>query len=87
MMVADNDDNEVDSNGAMDDNDGYISYYNIVKLIILLICFHYNFYRQRLLPPGERLSRGSRADGMQENIRGDEEDSLPACCSRRISTP
>jgi hypothetical protein len=50
--------------------DGYVSYYNIFKLIILLICLHYNFYRQRLLllPPGERTSRGSRAGAMQENI-------------------
>jgi hypothetical protein len=37
-MAVDDDDNEVDGNGATDDNDGYVSYYNIVKLIILLIC-------------------------------------------------
>jgi hypothetical protein len=52
-MAADDDDNEVDGNGATGDNDGYISYYKIVNLIIMLICLHYNFYRQRLLPPGE----------------------------------
>jgi hypothetical protein len=53
-MVADNDDNKVGGNGAMGDDDGYVSYYNIVKLIIMLICLHYNFYRRRLLPPGEQ---------------------------------
>ena len=37
----------------------------IVKLIILLICLQYNFYRRRLLPPGERTPRGSRAGAMQ----------------------
>ena len=57
----------------------------IVKWIILLICLQYNFYRQRLLPSGERTSRGSRAGAMQENIRGGGEDSSPACCSRRVS--
>jgi hypothetical protein len=57
----------------------------IVKLIILLICLHYNFYRNRLLPPGEQTSRGLRAGAMQENIRGGEEDSPPACCSHRVS--
>jgi len=56
----------------------------IVKLIILLICLQYNFYRQRLLPPGERTPRGSRAGAMQENFRGRREDSSPACCSRRV---
>ena len=79
-MAADNDDNEVDGNGATGNDDGYVSYYNIVKLIILLICLQYNFYRRRLLPPGERMSRGSRAGAMQENIRGGGEDSSPACC-------
>ncbi len=54
-MAADDDDNEVDDNGVMGNNDGYISYYNIVKLIILLICLHYNFYCRRLLLPGERM--------------------------------
>jgi hypothetical protein len=54
MMAAVDDDNEVDGNGATGDDDGYVSYYNIVKLIIMLICFHYNFYRRRLLPPGEQ---------------------------------
>ena len=83
-MAADDDDNEGDGNGMTGDDDGYVSYYNIVKLIILLICLHYNFYRQRLLPPGERTSRGSRAGAMQENIRGGEVDSSPACCSRRV---
>ena len=53
MIVADDDDNKVDGNGVMGNDDGYVSYYNIVKLIILLISLHYNFYRQRLLPPGE----------------------------------
>jgi len=43
MIVAVDDDNEVDGNGTMGVNDGYVSYYNIVKLIILLICLHYNF--------------------------------------------
>ena len=85
MIAADDDDNEVDGNGVMGIDDGYVSYYNIVKLIILLICLHYNFYRRRLLPPGERASRGSWAGAMQENIRGGEEDSSPACCSHRVS--
>ena len=67
-MAADDNDNEVDDNGVMGNNDGYISYYNIVKLIILLICLHYNFYCRRLLLPGEQTSRGSRAGAMQENI-------------------
>ena len=44
-MVADDDDNEVDGNGATGDDDGYVSYHNIVKLIIMLISLHYNFYR------------------------------------------
>ncbi len=43
-MVADEDDNKVDGNGATGEDDGYVSYYNKVKLIILLICLHYNFY-------------------------------------------
>jgi hypothetical protein len=34
-MAADDDDNKVDGNGATGDDDGYVSYYNIVKLIIL----------------------------------------------------
>ena len=59
-MAADDDDNEVNGNGAAGNDDGNVSYYNIVKLILLLICLHYNFYRRRLLPPGERTSRGSR---------------------------
>ena len=84
-MAADDDENEVDGNGATVDDDGYVSYYNIVKLIILLICLHYNFYRRRLLPPGEQTSRGLRAGPMQENIRGDEQDSSPACCYRHVS--
>jgi hypothetical protein len=67
-MAADDEDNEVDGNGATGDDDGYVSYYNIVKLIIMLICLHYNFYRQRLLPPGEQTSQGSRTGAMQENI-------------------
>ena len=67
-MVADDDDNEVDGNGVIGNDDGYVSSYNIVKLIILLICLHYNFYRRRLMPPGEQTSRGSRAGTMQENI-------------------
>ena len=53
-MAAEDDNNEVDGNGATGDDDGYVSYYNIVKLIILLICLNYNFYRRRLLPPGEQ---------------------------------
>ena len=32
-MAADNDDNEVDGNGATGNDDGYVSYYNIVKLL------------------------------------------------------
>jgi hypothetical protein len=49
------DDNDDDNNDDNDDNDddGYVSYYKIVNLIIMLICLHYNFYRQKLLPPGE----------------------------------
>ena len=43
MIAADDDDNEVDGNGMMGIDDGYVSYYNIVKLIILFICLHYNF--------------------------------------------
>ena len=34
-MAADDDDNEVDGNGATGDNDGYVCYYNIVKLFIV----------------------------------------------------
>ncbi len=56
----------------------------IVKLIILLICLQYNVYRQRLLPPGERTPRGSRAGAMQENFQGGGENSSPACCSCRV---
>ena len=52
-MAAEDNDNKVYGNGAPGNDDGYVSYYNIVKLIILLICLQYNFYRQRLLPPGE----------------------------------
>jgi hypothetical protein len=33
--AGDDDDNEVDGNGATGDNDGSVSYYNIVKLIIV----------------------------------------------------
>jgi len=55
-MAADDDDNEVDGNGAMGEDDGYVSYYNIVKLIILLLCLQYNFYHQRLLPPEEQTA-------------------------------
>jgi len=33
--AADDGDNEVNGNGAMGDDDGYVSYYNIVKLSIL----------------------------------------------------
>jgi hypothetical protein len=84
-MAVGDDDNEIDGNGATSDNDGYVSYYNIVKLIILLICLQYNCYRQRLLPLGEQTPRGSRAGVMQENVRGGGEDSSLACCSRRIS--
>jgi len=57
---------------------------NIVNLIILLICLQYNFYRRRILPPGEQTPRGSRAGALQENFRGGGEDSSPACCSRRV---
>jgi hypothetical protein len=77
-MAVDDDDNEIDGNGATSDDD------NIVKLILLLICLQYNFYRQRLLPPGERTPRGSRAGAMQENFRGGGEDSSPACYSRGV---
>ena len=42
-MAADNDDNKVDGNGAMGDDDGYVSYYNMVKLIIVLIVYIVNF--------------------------------------------
>ena len=37
-MAADDNDNKVDGNGATGNDDGYGSYYNLVKLIILLIC-------------------------------------------------
>ena len=83
-MAVDNDDNEVNGNGATSDNDGNVSYYNIFKLMILLICLQYNFYLPRLLQPGERTPRGSRAGAMQKNVRGGGEDSSPACCSRRV---
>jgi len=33
--AADDNDNEVDGNGATGDDDGYVSYNNIVKLIIV----------------------------------------------------
>jgi len=36
---------------------------NIVKLIILLICVQYNFYRRRLLPPGGRESESCEGHG------------------------
>ena len=52
-MAADDGDNWVGGNSATVDDDGYVCYYNIVKLIIMLICLHYTFYRRRLLPPGE----------------------------------
>jgi len=84
-IAVDDDDNKVDSNGMTGDDDGYVSYYSIVKLSLLLICLHYNFYRQRLLPPGERTSQGSRAAWCRRKIRGGGEDSSPACCSCRIS--
>ena len=42
-MAADDDDNKVDGNGAMGDDDGYVSYYNMVKLIIVLIVYIINF--------------------------------------------
>ena len=42
-MAADDDDNKVDGNGAMGDDDGYVSYYNMVKLIIVLIVYIVNF--------------------------------------------
>ena len=67
-MAGDEDDNEVNGNGAMGNDNGYVSYYNITNLIILLICLQYIFYCQRLLPPGEQKSRGSRAGAMQDNI-------------------
>jgi hypothetical protein len=38
MAVAE-DDNEVDGNGVTSDDDGYVSYNNTVKLIILLIFY------------------------------------------------
>ena len=69
-MAVDDDDNEVDGNGATDDNDGYVSYYNIVKLIILLMCLHCNFYRRRLLPPGERTSMVTGRRDAGEHSRG-----------------
>ena len=43
MMATDNDDNKVDGNGTMGDDDGYVSYYNMVKLIIVLIVYIINF--------------------------------------------
>ena len=82
--AADDDVKEVDGNGATGDDDGYVVYYDIVKLIKLLICLHYNFYHRRLLPPGERTPRGSRAGAMQENFRGVGKDSSPACCRCRV---
>ena len=42
-MAAYDDDNKVDGNGAMGDDDGYVSYYNMVKLIIVLIVYIINF--------------------------------------------
>jgi hypothetical protein len=69
-MAADDDDNEVDGNGATGDDDGYVSYYNIVKLTMLLICLHYNFYRQRLMPPGERTSQGSGPGRCRRTLEG-----------------
>ena len=42
-MAADDDDNKVDGTGAMGDDDGYVSYYNMVKLIIVLIVYIINF--------------------------------------------
>ncbi len=84
-MAVGDDDNEIDGNGATSDNDGYVSYYNIVKLIILLIYLQYNCYHQRLLLLGKQTPRGSRAGAMQENVRGGGEDSSPACCSCRVS--
>jgi hypothetical protein len=65
-MAVDDDDNKVDGNGATSNDDGYVSYYNIVKLIILLIFLEYNFYRQRLLPPTRVTGRrhaGERSRG------------------------
>ena len=53
MMAADEDDNEVNGNGVTGNDDGYVSYSNIVKLITLLICLQYNFYCRSLLPLGE----------------------------------
>jgi hypothetical protein len=46
-MAAGDDDNDdkVDGNGTMGDDDGYVSYCTVVKLMLLLICLHYDFYR------------------------------------------
>ena len=65
-MAVDDDDNKVDGNGTTSNDDGYVSYYNIVKLIILLIFLEYNFYRLRLLPPTRVTGRrhaGERSRG------------------------
>jgi hypothetical protein len=70
-MAADDDDNEVDGNGATGDDDGYVSYDKIVKLIILLICLHYSFtaegcYRresERREGHGSRRDAGERSRG------------------------
>ncbi len=70
MMAADNDDNEVDGNSTTGNDDGYVSYFNIVKLIMLLICLQYIFYRRRLLPPGEGTPRGMGWREAGEHSRG-----------------
>ena len=83
MMAVDDGDNKVDGNGATSDDDGYVSQlYSQINYIANFL--QYNFYRQRLLPPGEQTPRGSRAGVMRENFQGGAEDSSPACCSSRV---
>ena len=58
-MAADDDNNEVDGNGATGNDDAMLDII-IVKLIILLICLPHSFYRQKALPPGEQTSQCRR---------------------------
>jgi len=53
-----------------DNDDGYISYFIIVKFIILLICLQYIFYCRRLLPPEEQTPRGMGRREAGDDSRG-----------------